>query len=101
GSVSDQDGQPFDYVLLTGKDAQLLAGGKGQAVRALRFGSSGPPVSRMQEKLAGGLGAAADKTGVFDRNTLGAVIRWQVGKKIAPTGIIGAETARLLDLSWT
>jgi endonuclease G len=101
GSVSDQDGQSFDYVLLTGKDAQLVADGKGQAVRALRYGSSGPPVARLQEKLAAELGTAVNKTGTFDRITLGAVIRWQVSKKIAPTGIIAAETARLLELNWT
>jgi hypothetical protein len=55
----------------------------------------------LQEKLASQLGTAVDKTGTFDRNTLGAVIRWQVGKKIAPTGIIAAEAARLLELNWT
>jgi peptidoglycan hydrolase-like protein with peptidoglycan-binding domain len=70
-------------------------------VRALRYGSSGPPVTRLQEKLTAELGSAVDKTGIFDRNTLGAVIRWQVSKKIAPTGIIAAEAARLLELNWT
>jgi endonuclease G len=101
GSASDQDGQEFDYVLLTGKDAQLVAGGKGQSVRALRYGSSGTPVSELQEKLAAQLGTPVDKTGTFDRKALGAVIRWQVAKKIAPTGIVAAEGAGLLGLNWT
>ena len=101
GSASDQDGQPFDYALLTGKDAQLVAGGSGKAARALRYGSSGAPVSQLQENLAGQLGTPVEKTATFDRNTLGAVVRWQVAKKIAPTGIIAAEAARLLNLNWT
>ncbi len=101
GSASDQDGQEFDYVLLTGKDAQLVAGGKGQVVRALRYGSSGASVSELQDKLAAQLGTPVDKTGTFDRKTLGAVIRWQVAKKIAPTGIVATEGAGLLGLHWT
>ena len=44
---------------------------------------------------------AVDKTGTYDRKTLGAVIRWQVAKKIAPTGIVAAEVASLPGLNWT
>jgi endonuclease G len=101
GSASDQDGQEFEYVLLTGKDAQLVAGGKGQVVRALRYGSSGASVTELQEKLAAQLGTPVDRTGIFDRKTLGAVIRWQVAKKIAPTGIVAADGAGVLGLNWT
>jgi len=43
--------------------------------------------------------ALANETGVVDRKTLGAVIRWQGEKKLAPTGIVAAELATSLGLS--
>jgi endonuclease G len=96
------DGRQFDYLLLTGKEAQLVAAGTGAAARTLRFGAKGDGVLELQEKLAAlKEGSGVTKTGVFDRKTLGAVIRWQVEGKIAPTGIITADTAATLGLKWT
>jgi hypothetical protein len=100
GSASQEDGQKFDYLLSTGKDAQLVANGQEQAVRSLRYGSSGPAVQQLQEKLATELGSPVDKTGNFDRKTLGAVIQWQIAKKVSPTGIVAASTASMLGLTW-
>jgi hypothetical protein len=99
---SRDDGRHFDYFLTTGKDAQLMTAGAANAVRALRFGSSGQGVSDLQEKLAAlPAGKGVNKTGVFDRATLGGVIRWQVENKIVPSGIIVAETAAKFGLNWT
>jgi hypothetical protein len=101
-SATTDDGRQYDYCLLTGKDAQLVASGATASVRALRYGSSGEAVVELQEKLAGQpAGAGVDKTGVFDRKTLGAVIRWQVEQKMAPTGTIAAAAASSLGLKWT
>jgi hypothetical protein len=41
-----------------------------------------------------------DKTGKFDRKTLGALIRWQSEKKLAPTGLVTSEVAMALGLNW-
>ena len=96
------DGRAFDYLLLTGKEAQLAASGSGNALRTLRFGASGEGVSELQEKLAAlPEGARVQKTGVFDWKTLGGVLRWQKENKVAPTGIIAAQTAAVLGLKWS
>jgi hypothetical protein len=101
-SATKDDGRHFNYCLLTGKDAHLVASGAASSVRALRYGSSGEAVVDLQEKLASQpAGAGIDKTGVLDRKTLGAVIRWQVEKKIAPTGTIAAAAATSLGLKWS
>jgi hypothetical protein len=100
GNTKD-DGRQFEYLLLTGKDAQLAAQGAPTISRALRFGSSGGLVSELQHKLATKTGIAIDDTGVFDRKTLGNVIRWQVAEKLAPTGIVSIAEAGRLGLNWT
>jgi hypothetical protein len=101
GSASRDDGKPFDDVLITGKEAQMVASGQGAATRCLRFGASGDAVKALQDALiAQQPTVAVDKTGVVDRKTLGAVIRWQVARKLAPTGIVSTEMAASLGLKW-
>lgn len=100
-SATADDGRPFDYMLFTGKEAQLVAKGVTAGLQALRYGASGDGVKELQEKLAAQPGVTGvDKSGIFDRKTLGAVIRWQGQKKLAPTGIVAAETAKSLGLRW-
>ena len=95
------DGRRFDYMLFTGKEAQLVAKGVTDGLRVLRYGSSGDAVKELQEKLAAQPGATSiDKNGTFDRKTLGAVIRWQSEKKLAPTGLVTSEVASGLGLNW-
>ena len=98
---TQDDGREFDYVLLTGKEAQVAASGNGAQLRALRFGASGDGVSELQEKLAAQPGGGVAKTGVFDWKTLGGVLRWQKDNQLAPTGILVAETAAKLGLRWS
>jgi Putative peptidoglycan binding domain len=101
-SATPDDGRQFNYALFTGKEAQLVANGAGNAIRVLRYGSSGPAVAALQDKLsAEPAGAGIEKSGVMDRKTLGAVIRWQVANRVAPTGIVVPETAAKLGLNWT
>ena len=100
-SGSRDDGKQFEYFLVTGKEAQMVATGAVALVRSLRFGSSGEDVSALQEQLAlQAPSVPVDKTGVVDRKTLGAVIRWQIARKIAPTGIVTADVAASLGLKW-
>jgi hypothetical protein len=96
------DGRQFDYVLLTGKEAQIAAAGSHGPLRTLRFGSSGELVSALQEKL-GALpgGAKVGKSGVFDAKTLGGVLRWQKENKLSPSGIIASDAAAKLGLIWS
>jgi peptidoglycan hydrolase-like protein with peptidoglycan-binding domain len=101
-SATRDDGKLFEYFLVTGKEAQMVATGASAAVRCLRFGSSGQDVKALQEQLATQApNVSVDKTGTVDRKTLGAVIRWQIARKIAPTGIVAADVAASLGLKWT
>jgi hypothetical protein len=94
------DDRPFDYVLLTGAEAQLVAAGMGSRLRTLRFGASGTAVNELQSRLVQGGQDGVAQTGIFDWKTLGAVVRWQKAVKLAPTGLIGAEAAKQLGLQW-
>jgi hypothetical protein len=96
------DGRHFDYVLLTGKEAQLAAAGLYSFLRTLRFGSSGELVSVLQEKLGTvSEGTKSVRSGVFDAKTLGSVLRWQKDNKLSPNGIIASDAAAKLGLNWT
>ena len=104
GSRQDtsDDGRQFDYVLLTGKEAQLAATGNSVRLRTLRFGASGERVSELQERLlARPEGAGVTKSGIIDGKTLGGVLRWQKENKLSPSGIIAAEAAAKLGLDWS
>jgi hypothetical protein len=104
GSRSDtaDDGRQFDYVLLTGKEAQIAAAGSNRLLRTLRFGSSGESVSALQDKLlALPEGSKVVKSGVFDAKTLGGVLRWQTANKLSPNGIIASDAAAKLGLNWS
>jgi hypothetical protein len=99
---TSDDGRAFEYALLTGKDAQVVTTNKSSDFRALRFGSSGDRVSELQEKLAVlPAGAGVQKSGVYDWKTLGGVLRWQKENKLAPSGLIAAQTAQMLGLTWS
>jgi hypothetical protein len=104
GSRTDtaDDGRQFDYMLLTGKEAQLASSDQGVRLQALRFGSSGDRVLELQDKLVAlPEGAGVTRTGVFDWKTLGGVLRWQKENKLSPSGIIAAEAATKLQLNWS
>lgn len=100
--ATKDDGRLFDYVLLTGKEARLASGGETKGLRALRFGSNGSDVEALRVALAKlPEGNALAHGNRFDRATQGAVIRWQVANKIAPTGVVTTATAQQIGLQWT
>jgi hypothetical protein len=88
GATTD-DGKKFIYILLTGKEARMLHAGHSQALRSLRFGSQGTPVSALQEFLArdGKLGGNRI-SGRLDRLTVASLLRWQIANGLPPTGIV-------------
>jgi hypothetical protein len=95
------DNRKFDYMLVTGTDAGLASKGNLTAIRTLRFGSSGDLVAQLQEKLPAPDKGPLAKTGVVDRKTLGAIIRWQSANNMAPTGIVTPDMAKKLGLTWS
>jgi hypothetical protein len=98
GTTTD-DGREFGYVLLTGKEAHLMAAKKPASIETLRFGSEGARVVKLQELLvnAGTLNGSYER-GKVDRNTMGALIQWQRSKGFTPTGILARNSAPALDI---
>lgn len=95
GATSD-DGRTFTYFLLTGDEASLITSRPDLEFRALRYGSSGPAVEALQEKLQ----MAPDNIdGNFLRATLGNYLSWQKDKGDAVTGIVTKSEAERLGFS--
>jgi hypothetical protein len=64
---------------------------------ALRRGSRGSEVRNLQKGLAALGYAAGEPDGVFGRTTEAAVVDFQRSNDLGPDGIVGADTARLLN----
>jgi len=81
-----ENGRRFVYVMFTGREARLIAGGaKINALTRLRFGSSGPDVTGIQLQLKSlGRLLRGTKSGVFDAPTKMSYINWQKARN-APT----------------
>lgn len=95
GTTAD-DGRAFTYLVLTGDEAALVSSRPGTEFRALRYGSSGPAVFALQEKL----GMKHDNIdGVFLRATLGRYLSWQKENREAATGIVTRLEAERLGIS--
>lgn len=76
-------GGPFSYVLLTGRDARLVAQGAEPAdARRLRFGSEGPRVRAMAEALRA-RGVQAPLRSRLDNGLRSALIQWQLARNEA------------------
>jgi hypothetical protein len=72
--ASTEDGKEFQYVLLTGKDAELASQAPEKRGPTLRYGSSGAATRYLQGALASAnVGYTAGAHGQFDRDTMGAV----------------------------
>lgn len=70
----------FSYVLLTGRDARLVAQTGGpESMRRLRFGSEGPRVRALAEALRA-RGVAAPLGSRLDDGLRSALIRWQLDR---------------------
>ncbi len=87
----NDDTAQYTYMLLTGREARLLATDKPDAaLRRLRFGSSGPAVTALRAQLRL---RAGDQ---FDANVQAALIKWQLDQTPRASGILTpAEAADL------
>lgn len=93
----------FDYILLTGTDAQrAAAAGDRELTARLRFGSKGPLVGRVQRVLVERGYYEGHEDGEFGERTLRAVLAFQrvTFGPTAADGIVGPITASALDLDW-
>jgi len=96
---SSDDGKAFKYMLLTGREAALMARGQDAAVRSIRYGSSGEAVLALQTFLQSKALLAADKSSrVMDRATFGAWLRYQVEQKTPTSGILSVGAAKDLGI---
>lgn len=95
GATAD-DGKAFTYFVLTGDEASLVSSHPNREFKALRYGSSGPTVVALQERL----GMAPDSVdGMFLRSTLGRYLSWQKNNNNAATGIVTKSEAEQLGVS--
>ncbi|MBB4274677.1 peptidoglycan-binding domain-containing protein [Rhizobium mongolense] len=94
--VTDDDGKDFTYFVLTGDEASIVSSHPASEFKALRYGSSGPSVVALQERL----GMAPDSIdGIFLRGTLGRYLSWQRKNGEAATGIVTKSEAERLGIS--
>jgi hypothetical protein len=95
--ITSDDGRDFDYLLLTGDEGAAAAAGLGAPPRTLRYGSTGPLVAKLQDKL--GM-RPADRDGVFGRETLGEYLRWRQRQGLSLTGVVSESETQALGLRW-
>lgn len=97
------DQESFDYMLLTGIEAQKVSCSQGANLSVrLRFGSKGELVRIVQEKLKKLNFYTGDIDDDFGFHTLRALLRFQENYfgKDADDGIIGPMTASALKIKW-
>ena len=93
----------FDYILVTGTDAQrVAAAGDRELTARLRFGSKGALVGRVQRVLTERGYYEGHEDNEFGERTLRAVLAFQRATfgPTAADGIVGPITASALDLDW-
>ena len=91
-----------EYVLFSGDEVrQMMVNQYAGKTVVLRFGSQGPLVKELQERLAAATGKPIEADGKFGKNTFLAVISFQQ-KSFGPNaddGIVGPETAAKLGMT--
>ncbi len=106
-------GRPYSYVLLTGREARMVAeGGHTGTLQRLRHGSVSPLVGMLKDKLkaSGHLSRRANSAPDLDPWTVDALIRWQrrggpkandaLGFAPPANGKVDAKLAESLGLPW-
>jgi hypothetical protein len=92
----------FGYALMDARPVRAVAMGVAPPRIALRYGSEGPAVKRLQQALvqAGASRAGSDPPGVFLFETLKALIDWQGRSPAAGgvDGVAGVNSLRALGL---
>lgn len=98
-ATTSDDGKPFRYMLLIGRELSVLSSGNESAIAAVRFGSSGKAVTNLQQFLVKQGHLTSGKTnGRFDRATFGALLAYQVAAKSPTTGILTVSQASKVGL---
>jgi len=101
GAPPSEDGRRFVYVMLTGRDARVIAGGGNiSALSRLRFGSTGPDVTGIQLQLrTDGYLRGTATSGTFDAPTKMAYLAWQKVRNAATAdGIVTPSDAASLGV---
>jgi hypothetical protein len=97
-SPASENGWPFVYILLTGREGRMVATGYGPAdLTRLRFGSRGADVEALQLGLQNAGALTGQITGVMDPGTEMDYIHWQQANDGGQAdGIVTPQTARAL-----
>jgi len=99
-TTTAQDGTPFRYMLLTGREARLVAtdtGAQGH-LRRLRYGSVGAEVHKLQEVLAArGRTCTALDGDMMGMRTVGALVAVQKELGLPADGMVTPELAARLN----
>jgi hypothetical protein len=95
---SSEDGRPFIYIMLTGREARMVTTGYGPAeLTRLRFGSSGADVKALQLGLQDAGALTGQISGVMDPDTQMDYIHWQQANDSGRAdGIVTPQTACVL-----
>lgn len=94
---SKRNGELYDYVLLTGREARLVSSGQGARLNRLRFGSKGKEVESLQEGLRHLKLYNGPKDGEMGPATVDAYMKWQKAEDNGTAdGIVTPSTARKL-----
>lgn len=90
----------FTYALFSGRLAHAAAAEPdGSLSKMVRYGSTGPTVTVVQNALrAAGYGTFT-QLGRFTKGTFVAVRRFQKDKGLPPDGVVGPDTGALLDIA--
>jgi hypothetical protein len=90
----NDDVAQYTYMLLTGREARLLAAGKAtEGLKRLRFGSAGPAVAALRAKLRLRPGDQ------FDASVQAALIKWQQDQSPRATAILTPAEASDLGVA--
>ena len=96
------DGKPFRYMLLTGREARLAASmtDPSTGLPRLRYGSQGEALMRLREVLAArGHGCSSQDGSSMGMRTVAALVKVQRELGVPPDGIVTPELADRLGFS--
>lgn len=101
GATTDEDGLKYGYMLLTGREARLLATGARsvEQLQRVRYGSRGERVARVHAALtARGFGCSSFGR-MFGMSSVGKLVEFQRANGLAADGMVGPDTAAKLEIS--
>ena len=91
--------ETFPYLLLEGKDFVNYGTTVTPTSARLRFGSTGKAMIDLQAALIKTVNKDLKPTGIFDVDTMKAVVKFQLDNKLGTDGIVGPTTAGKLGVT--